>query len=44
VQMRGNKISRQEVADIIHKSDTYAQSNSLLEEDYLKVRKNIYLN
>jgi len=39
VQMRGNKISRQEVADIIHKSDTYAQSNSLLEEDYLKVKE-----
>jgi len=39
VLMEGNKISRQEVTDIIHKSSTYAQSNSLLEEDYLKVRE-----
>jgi len=39
VLMEGNKISRQEVTDIIHKSDTYAQSNSLLEEDYLKIRE-----
>jgi len=39
VQMEGNKISRQEVTDIIHKSGTYAQSNSLLKEDYLKIRE-----
>jgi len=39
VQMEGNKISRQEVADILHKSRTYAQSNSSLEEDYLKIRE-----
>jgi len=39
VLMRGNKISRQEVTDIINKSDTYAQSNNLLEEDYLKVKE-----
>ena len=39
VQMEGNKISRQEVTDIIHKSGAYAQSNSFLEEDYLKIRE-----
>jgi len=39
VQMEGNKISRQEVTDIIHKSSAYAQSNSFLEEDYLKIRE-----
>lgn len=44
VLMEGNKILRQEVGDIIHKSDTYAQSNSLLEEDYLKVRENNFSN
>ena len=39
VQMKGNKITRQEVTDIIEKSETYAQSNSLLKEDYLKIRE-----
>ena len=39
VQMEGDKISRQEVASIIHKSATYARSNSSLEEDYLGIRK-----
>ncbi|MBW2005247.1 MAG: squalene/phytoene synthase family protein [Deltaproteobacteria bacterium] len=43
VQMRGNKISRQEVTDIIHKSGTYAQSNSLLKEDYLKIREDYFV-
>lgn len=38
-RMEGNKIARDEVKDIIHKSSTYAQSNSLLEEDYLKNRE-----
>jgi hypothetical protein len=41
--MRGNKISRQEVTDIIHKSGTYAQSNSLLKEDYLKIREGYFV-
>ena len=40
-QMEGNKISRQEVGDIIHTSDTFAQSNSFLEEDYLKVKEKL---
>jgi len=44
VQMEGNKISRQEVIDIIHKSGTYAQSNSLLKEDYLKIRESNFSN
>ncbi len=39
VKMKGNKISRKEVTTIIHKSGAYAQSNSLLEEDYLKIRE-----
>ncbi len=39
VKMEGDKISRQEVAFILDKSTTYAQSNSSLEEDYLGVRK-----
>jgi len=43
VQMEGNKISRQEVTDIIHKSGTYAQSNSFLEEDYLKIREGYFV-
>jgi farnesyl-diphosphate farnesyltransferase len=43
VQMEGNKVSRQEVACILHKSATYAQSNSLLEEDYLGIR-NIFFD
>ena len=38
-QMEGNKISRQEVGEILYKSNTYAQSNSLLEEDYLAVKE-----
>jgi farnesyl-diphosphate farnesyltransferase len=38
-KMEGNKISRQEVGDIMNRSDTFAQSNSLLEEDYLKVKE-----
>ena len=37
--MEGNKISRQGIVFIIHKSTTYAQSNSSLEEDYLWVKK-----
>jgi farnesyl-diphosphate farnesyltransferase len=46
VQMEGNKISRQEVAFIIHKSTIYAQSNSSLEEDYLRDKKiiSIYIS
>jgi farnesyl-diphosphate farnesyltransferase len=42
VQMEGNKISRQEVALILHRSSFYAQSNSSLEEDYLKIRDNYF--
>jgi len=37
--MEGNKISRQELGDIMNRSDTFAQSNNLLEEDYLKVKE-----
>jgi len=43
VQMKGNKISRKEVSDIIHQCSTYAQSNSLLEEDYLKIREGYFV-
>jgi len=39
VKMEGDKISRQEVAFILDKSTTYAQSNSSLEEDYLGIRE-----
>jgi hypothetical protein len=42
--MGGSKISREEVASIIHKSNTYAQSNSSLEEDYLEIRKGYFDN
>jgi hypothetical protein len=42
--MEGNKISREEIALILHRSSLYAQSNSLLEEDYLKVRDNYFAN
>jgi len=38
VQMEGDKITREEVAFILDKSTTYAQSNSSLEEDYLGIR------
>ena len=44
VKMEGNKVSREEVASIIQKSNTYAQSNSSLEEDYLKIRKDYFDN
>jgi|GEM_PF-6324477 len=40
--MEGNKISREEVALMLNRSSLYAQSNSLLEEDYLKVRDNYF--
>lgn len=39
VQMEGNKLTREEVAVIMKQSDVYAQSNSFLEEDYLKIRE-----
>ncbi len=38
VQMKGDKISREEVASILQESSAYAQSNALLEEDYLRAR------
>ena len=44
VKMEGNKVSREEVASIIQKSNTYAQSNSSLEEDYLRIRKDYFDN
>jgi len=37
--LKGNKISRDEVAAIIHKSNIYSQSNSFLEEDYIQFRQ-----
>ncbi len=37
--LKGNKISRDEVAAIIHKSNIYSQSNSSLEEDYIQFRQ-----
>lgn len=42
VQMEGNKVSREDVAALIEKSHTYSQSNSLLEEDYLEVKKGYF--
>ncbi|NVM25032.1 MAG: hypothetical protein HWN70_03820 [Desulfobacterales bacterium] len=42
--MEGDKVSREEVASIMHKSNIYAQSNSSLEEDYLKIRKHCFDN
>jgi hypothetical protein len=42
--MEGSKISREEVTSIIHKSNTYAQSNSSLEEDYLGIRRDYFDN
>jgi farnesyl-diphosphate farnesyltransferase len=44
VQMGENKISREEVASIMHESHTYAQSNRSLEEDYLQIRKDYFDN
>ena len=38
-KMEGNKLSREEVTLIMKQSDTYAKSNSYLEEDYLKIRE-----
>ena len=38
-KMEGNKLTREEVAVIMKQSDAYAQSNSSLEEDYLKIRE-----
>jgi len=40
--MEGDKISRQEVAAILERSNTCAQSNSSLEEDYLKAREDYF--
>jgi farnesyl-diphosphate farnesyltransferase len=39
VQMSGDKISREEVTRLMEKSHSYVESNTLLEEDYLKVRE-----
>jgi farnesyl-diphosphate farnesyltransferase len=36
--MKKNKVSREEVAGLIEKSSAYAESNSLLEKDYLEAR------
>jgi farnesyl-diphosphate farnesyltransferase len=44
VQMRGDKISRQEVASILDKCAAYAHSNALLEQDYLELRNNFLDN
>ena len=44
VQMEGNKLTRDEVAVIMKQSDVYAQSNSFLEEDYLKIRERYLSN
>ncbi len=41
-RMGGDKISREEVAFLLHKSTTYVQSNSSLEEDYLGVRESYF--
>jgi class 3 adenylate cyclase/phytoene/squalene synthetase len=40
-QTRGDKISREEVEALIEKASLYAQSNSLLEEDYREAKKTI---
>ena len=44
VQVEGNKLKREEVAVIMKQSNAYAQSNSSLEEDYLKVRESYLSN
>lgn len=44
VHMEGDKVSREEVASIMHQSNICAQSNSSLEEDYLKIRKDCFDN
>ena len=42
VKMEGNKVSREEIASILHKSNIYAESNRSLEEDYLKTRRDYF--
>ena len=44
LQMGGDKVSREEVASIMDKSNVCAQSNSSLEEDYLKIRRDYFDN
>lgn len=39
LEMKGNKLSRQQVAWILSESDSYAELNSLLEKDYLNFQK-----
>jgi hypothetical protein len=36
-QLKGNKLSRDQVTAILVKSDSYAGSNDLLEKDYLDI-------
>jgi hypothetical protein len=40
--MEANKISSEEVPLMLNTSPLYAQSNSLLEKDYLKARDNYF--
>jgi farnesyl-diphosphate farnesyltransferase len=42
-QMSGEKISREEVAYLMEKSHAYAESNTLLEEDYLEVKERYFV-
>jgi farnesyl-diphosphate farnesyltransferase len=40
-RMKKDKVSREEVARLIEKASAYAESNSLLEKDYLEVKKGL---
>jgi farnesyl-diphosphate farnesyltransferase len=43
VQAEGNKISREEVASIVEKTASYAQSNGALEQGYLEIRERYFI-
>ncbi|MCD6422838.1 MAG: squalene/phytoene synthase family protein [Elusimicrobia bacterium] len=40
-QRKGNKLSRAEVIEVLDKSDFFASSQSAMEEDYFKIRKDL---
>ena len=41
IQMRGNKLSRDQVTTILVQCDSYARSNSLLEKDYAQIHNEL---
>lgn len=43
-QLEGNKISREEISFLLEASGRYAQSNGDLEETYLKIREDCFIN